>query len=186
MRVFFIQYACGSCALVDEQHAVVFVHLVAEHQAARALGVVVGDLDVVALAVAARPTGPHALAQPASSSKDANSRADGADGSASSGLLQGRRTSGDGRRSRQGGVARAICNEFAPTPFPSPAASGTMRAPSTGAGGTAPAGSKKSRHEVLTDSEKGCMMCGSLGHFGAAGPGEGAEADPTIFDSVRR
>ena len=71
---------------------------------------------------------------------------------------------------QEGCVAHAIRNEFMQTPFPSSAALCTMRAPSTGADHR-PRRTEKTSSQGVDGLEKGCMMCGSLGHFGAAGDG---------------
>jgi len=50
-------------------------------------------------------------------------------------------------------------------------------------------GRQKTSSRGVDVPEKGCMMCGSVGHFGADGSKtqeRGAEAGFEIFDSVRR
>jgi hypothetical protein len=53
-----------------------------------------------------------------------------------------------------------------------------------------PARTSKSPSQGVDVLEKGCIMCGSLGHFGADGAQQNGGAAlrpvPTIFDSVRR
>ena len=173
MWVFFIQYACGSSRIVDEQHAVVGGHRIAEHQAARALGVVVGEFDRDS---AGRPVPPMA-ATSARRKPEATARCDRREQQSADRRMAAASSSAGSRDIRaQHGIA-SRSHERLPK-SPDVAMHNARPLAEAARPDERPAGTEKSFSQGVDGPGNRCMMCGSVGHFGD-GPDRdrGAEAE---------